>query len=194
MTGDRFQQRLPLLAPNWVTKQLERNQLPFSTLLNLDKLLQACSMEDVVMLYVLNTDAEYTTRVFGPGSPVGAGLTEYWSRRFPAQFQRVLELVGLYRGALQERLFYEDSPTADASPDKPVLLHLESQDLQVSAVLIILKPGQLGGATLREAQNYLVREYMRQLYVFTDYATLAGDALFARYFSNVTLDNVSEPA
>lgn len=190
MTGDRYRKRFPLLAPSWILKQLERNQKPLSTLLNLDKLLQVCSMEDVVMLYVLNTDERYTTQIFGPGSPVGLGLNEYWNTRFGAQLSRVLELVGLYRDALAERLFFEDASVTD----KPLLVHVESEDLQVNAVTIVVKPGHFGGAAQREVQEYLVREYMRQLYVFTDYATLAGDSLFERYFSSVTLDNVSEPA
>lgn len=194
MTGNRYRLRFPLLVPSWIVKQIERSKQPSSTLLNLEKLLQICSLEDLAILYCLNTDSVYTDRIFGVGTPAPSRLAEYWAHRYGAQLQRVLELVGLYRGVLEERLFFEAEPQGDTPRSKPMLLNVESEDLRVNAVAIVLKPGQLGGADQREVQQYIVREYMRQLYVFTDYATLATDPLFGRYLKSVTLDNVSEPA
>jgi hypothetical protein len=195
MTGDRSRKRFPLLAPSWVVRQIERNKLPSSTLLNLDKLLEICSLEDIVVMYCLNTEPAYIDRVFGPGAPIALpGLTEYWGRHYSAQLARVLELVGLYRGVLEERLFCEADPSASVHPSNPQIAHIESEDLSVSAIVIVLKPGQLGGTDQRKAQLCIIREYMRQLYVFTDYATLARDPLFERYLKSVTLVDVSEPA
>lgn len=195
MTGNRFRPLFPLLVPSWILKQIERSKLPNSALLNLDKMLQVCSLEDLAILYCLNAEPAYADRIFGVGAAMPSRLAEYWAHRFGTPLQRVLDVVGLYRGVLEERLFFEAEPQSSEPRSKPMLLTVESDDLRVTAVAIVLKPGQFGGADQREVQQYIVREYMRQLYVFTDYATLAADPLFGRYLKSVvTLDNVSEPA
>jgi hypothetical protein len=191
MTLSKFKKLFPILVPSFVVTQLERHGLPSSTLLDLDKLCEVCSMEDVVLMYCLNTEQEYTEKVFGPGH-MHTGLAEYWHQHYGAQLSSVLELVSLYRGVLEERLFFESSEQAAAKA--PLMLHVEFKDPSVSAIVIILRPGQLRGADQRETQKSIVREYMRQSYAFTDYAALAKDPLFERYFNSVTLDNVSEPA
>ncbi len=192
MSYDRFRKHFPLVVPSWIVKQVERNKLPASSLLDLTALSQVCSLEDLTVMYCLNTEPAYLQKVFGAGSGVPYGLTEYWSRYHSSALGRVLQLTGLYKAVPEERLF--QPMLLEGPATKPTMLYLEGPNLQAGAIAIVLKPGQLGGEDLREVQQYVVREYMRQLYVFTDYATLARDPLFERYLKRVALDNVSEPA
>jgi len=192
MPSDRFRKHFPLVVPSWVVKQLHRQDAPPSTLFDLTKLAQICSLEDLAILFCLNTQAMYAKKIFGSGSCANTGLAEYWSRYHSAALAKVLQLESLYKEIPEERLFQPPQPGDISS--KPTMFYVEGPALQAGAIAIILKPGQLGGADQREVQQYIVREYMRQLYVFTDYATLARDALFWRYLKDVALDNVSEPA
>jgi hypothetical protein len=197
MTGNQFRKRFPLLVPSWIWLQLVRANLPAATLLNLPKLLQVCSLEDVTTMYCLNTLQEYINKVFGPGLSAHQGLAEYWFSQFGCESQRVLDVMDLYRSAPEERLLFETPQ--ELSPEKPVefkpfLLRIEGDDTRTEAIAIVLKPGYLGGAESQETQKLLVREYIRQSYAFTDYATLAQDPLYERYLKFVAADKVSEPA
>ena len=190
MNAARNRKYTPLLVPSWMVKQLERANMPPHTLLNLTELLKICSIEDVVSFYCLNTNDTFTDRVFGYGQPGHNVLKLYWMQRHLNALQKVVEMVPLYEAQANDRIFFDDK-LSDKTP--PHVLHIESLDGQVQAVAFIIQPGQLGGADQREAQHRLVREYVRQLYAFTDYAVLARDPLFERYLKCVTLNDVSHP-
>lgn len=193
MTGNDFKKRFALLAPSWIFTQLARGKAPINTLLNLPALLQIFSLEDVATMYCLNTEEQYTTTVFGPGLIANHGLCKYWAQRFPAQLDKVLEVAELYRDAATQRLFIQ-APLEVSKDLAPIFHRVESEDAQCEVIAIVLKPGFLGGAELRETQQLLVREYIRQSYAFTDFATLSCDPLFERYLKSVAADEVSEPA
>lgn len=193
MSFNRFRKHFQLVAPSWVVKQVERNQLPSSALLDLSELVKICSMEDLAIMLCLNTEEACLFNIFGPGVQAQLpGLAEHWSRYYPSEYAKVCELIVLYRESAMERLL--QTPDSQGIDGKPELLLINAPECEAAAICIILKPGHLGGTDQREVQQYIVREYMRQLYVFTDYATIAQDALFVRYLNNVVLDDVSEPA
>ncbi len=190
MSYGRFRKYFPLVVPSWVVHQVNRAGAPLTVLFDLPRLMQICSMEDVATVLNLNTDQNNITKIFGEGLPVGE-LAAYWCRWHPQQYQQVLELQELHRNVPEERLFL--APSEGASGEKPRMIPLEAPNASEGAILIVLKPGQLGGPDQREVQQSVVRGYIEQLYVFTDFAELAGDALFGRFLKSLASDTVSEP-
>ena len=192
MSFNRFKKHFPLVAPSWVVKQVERKKLSAATLLDLTALAAICSMEDLASMFCLNNEPNYVTKIFGSGSLVNPGLAEHWFNHHHTAYTRMLDVSALYKDTAMERL-YQPNPS-DVPIQFPTVSRINAQQADIEAILITLKPGQLGGTDNDAVQQHIVREYMRQLYVFTDYATLAQDALFKRYLLNVTSDDVSEPA
>lgn len=192
MSFDHFKKRFPLVAPSWVVKQIERNKLPPETLLDLTKMAEICSMEDLAILLCLNTELVYVEQVFGFGAAVNLGLLEHWCKYHNATYMKVVEVTALYKDTAMQRLL--SNPAIATPTQAPTVSRLNANQADIEAILITLQPGSIGGPDQDTVQRNVVNAYMRQLYVFTDYATLAQDALFVRYLKNVTLDDVSEPA
>lgn len=191
MTAVVLRKYTPIVVPSWIVKQLERAKMPAETLLDLTEMLKVCSLEDVVILYCLNSSFTYKERIFGPGQSVNSQLILHWQRHHSAALDSVLELVPVYETEVSERVFFTDSASHHQLPH---MVPIESNDASLHAIVIIIQPGHFGGEDQRKAQHCLVREYMRQLYAFTDYAVLARDSLFERYLKCVTLNDVSQPA
>lgn len=192
MTYGRLRRFFPVATPNWIALQLQRAGVSMETLLDLPALLKVCSLEDAAVLLNMNTDESLVNQVYGPGTFPGMGLAEYWGEHFPQELDKVIKVRELYLKVPEERLFL--TPSEGASGEKPKVAFLDARSVRWAAIAIILKPGQLGGHTQREVQQSIVREYIRQLYVFTDFAQLAGDALFGRYLKSLAADPVPEPA
>ena len=190
MSFDKFKQRFPILVPYWVLKQLERNKLPFNTVLNLEKMLTISSREDLAIMLVMNTDPSASVSFFG--AIPAEGLSHYWADYYNDQYKKVQEVSVLYRGKLDERLIAPPTPN-DVVPEYPNPFEIKPVDSEqdaAGALLVIVYPGYFGGPKSREIQKQLVREYLKLSYVFIDYDTVARDPLFQQYMRT----SISEPA
>lgn len=180
--------REPVLVPYWIIKQLQRNSLPFNTVLKLPKLLEVCSQEDIAVMLKLNLDA---APVFG--APVFCpGLSNYWANNSLNAYNRIQDVLPLYEGRLEARLFgSHDASTPpveniDDLADKAFeVFEVDSGIDTTGVILIVIHPGYFGGENSQQAQKQVARAYLKQSYVFCGYHDVAKDPVFAQYVRNL---------
>lgn len=188
-----FKKRHPVLVPYWIIKQLQRNCLPFNTVLNLSEMCKVCSQEDLVLMLELNRN---TFPIFGTNydlTTAKRGLTSYWAGYSLKDYSKLQELQPLYEGRLEARLFGPEavaegtnSTAVDSFKGKAFDIYpVESSTDASGVILLIIHPGYFGGANAAKIQKQLVREYLKQSYVFCDYHMLAADPIFCKYVNDL---------
>lgn len=165
------------LIPYWLENTLTRHQLPLSASLSLAKLKEVTSDEDLVLTLLLNSN---TVPVFG--------IERYSS--LPAQAwcaqadqvtpcERLLALLPLHLGGLQDRLFSEQTLSARyAAP-------FNIQDIGDDTFVVVIYPGYFGGPNATQHQNELVTALLKLFYGYSNYEVMARDPLFQQYLSRL---------
>lgn len=177
--------REPVLVPQWIVQQLTRRSLPLNTILHLDKLAQVVSQEDLAILLDLNQNPAPIMGV----SYMGMGLLRYWSNYCGATLQKVAEVLPLYEGKCDARLYAVgaqqrfDCPPAEADDAHPAftLQEVESGLDTTSVMLIAIQPGFFGGAQSSQVRTALRRAYLKQSYVSLPFSEVAKDSVFLQY-------------
>jgi hypothetical protein len=184
--------RDPVLVPHWIIKQLARSKLPLNTVLNLDKLKTVCSQEDLAILLDLNQNPH---PIFGVPY-IGMGLLRFWADYFPEAFRKVQEVLPLYKGKCDARLYVaaaeqkpDSAPPVAAGGTTPGLDACTAFDIQemesgldtTSVLFVIVYPGYFGGPQSTEVQQQLRRAYLQQSYVFLNFSEIARDSVFMQY-------------
>lgn len=185
--------RVPVLVPYWITKQLQRNSLPFNTVFDLRKMLMVASKEDLAIMLDLNNRPE---QIFGQGrldQPMIMGLTRYWSDYSNNEFKSIQDILPLVSGRMEARLFVSENATAvdaDATLNGTAFeVHpVDSGMDSGGAILLVIHPGYFGGDNAHQAQKQIVREYLKQSYVFSKFSEVAKDPIFG-----VFMRHLSEP-
>ena len=190
MAFDLYKQPYSVLVPYWVAKQLERNKLPLKTVYELDKLMEVTSVEDLAIMFAMNTDPEITAKFYG--THYAGNLDWLWSDKYATQLSKVVEIVPLTASKVDSRIFaVSESDAPDPQYPNPFEIKMVDAPGGVSKTfLIIVYPRHFGGPKSREYQKMLVREYLRQSYAFIDYDAVARDPLFKQYLRTT----ISEPA
>lgn len=180
--------RMPILVPYWIAKVLRRNTLHFKTVLDLPQLKKVCSHDDLAALLSLNNNPERVTGV--PGMPTG--LADFWRMTSAQGLREIEQLVPLYAGKLDERLFsdHEADATQVADEDSLVgkafeLQMVEAPGNSCNINLMVINPGYFGGTHLRLCQRVAVREHLKQSYAFSSFSVLANNPLFAKHVANL---------
>ena len=188
MSFDNFNKRYPILVPYWVLNQLERNKLPLSTVLNLEKMLTISSTEDLAIMLNMNSDPAYQRQFFGESTP--NGLSPYWNDYYHNQCQRLSTVIPLTKGHIEDRLFTTDVNVTPVYPNAFDIKGVTSDIASCGVLLVIVYPGYFGGTNAAHIQRKLVREYLKQSYVYVGYDAVARDPLFSQYLKTT----VSGPA
>lgn len=176
--------RSPILVPHWIIKQLQRNGLPLGTVLDLKKLKQYCSQEDLAVMFNLNLN---------PGSVFGINhirmeLYGYWAAHSNSDFKSLSDVLPIHAGRLEERLFSTSSIEqvglassqdldGKAFSIQNVATGLDEKDV----LLVVIHAGYFGGPHSQKAQQQLVRAYLKQSYVFCSYDQVASDPVYLQY-------------
>ena len=183
---DTYKKRLRILVPEWIVNQLKRNSLPLKTVLDLEKMLTISSAEDLSIMLSMNADDKYTKRFFG--CAVQCDLYGYWDTHYNRQCKALLELRALYQDVVDQRLFSVDTDAEyplKEDPDAFKITPIEGNTHTSGGFVITIYPNHFGQVNAADIQNQLVREYLKQSYVFSDYDKMSNDVLFDQYVSTL---------
>ncbi len=180
-TLDQHRKRYPILVPYWIAKQINRNKLSYNVIFDLAKLSTICSSEDLATMLCLNTDSANRSIFLGT-SDYSSNLYGIWDR-VGVDVNKLRHLAPLVDSKIKERLCV-DVVNNTLSSEYPKPFEIRSIDSDVGddhALMIIIYPGHFGGSSTRQIQKQLVREYLKQSYVFSEYEAVAKDPLFLQY-------------
>ena len=179
-----------VFVPAWVAKQLKRSNLRINAVLNLNELSKVCSKEDIALTYKLNTCPAQVGMLTGKSARL-FGLENYWfSYADQAEIKKIQDLLPLYEGRLEERLFStnvatEVQETTDLAGKAFDVMEMSS-DLDTNGVIFVtVYPGFFNCAVANTARCQLLRAYLKQSYVFCNYDKLATDIFFDQYVRNL---------
>ena len=193
---NQHRKRACVLVPHWIIKQLTRSQLPLNTVLKLDTLKKVCSQEDLAILLDLNQNPRPIMGV----PHIGMGLLRFWSDYAPEAFRKVQEVLPLYQGKCDARLYVSAElqkpdclpmvAAAGSPTDSTACTAFEIQETDsgidtTGVLLVIIHPGHFGGPQSHEVQQQLRREFLKQSYVFLPFSEIAKDDVFMQYLMNV---------
>ena len=177
----------PVLVPHWVYRHIQRAELPLNTVLNLQKLKAYCSQEDLASILLLNRSAG---KVFGNSPHIRMELERYWKTFSASDFVRIADVEQLYADSFEHRMFHGDQATAASCAQPPETgFHIQSVESGLDTkgvMLVVIHPGCFQqGPGGDENRAKLVREYLKQSYVFCSYDEVAKDPVYAQYLCNL---------
>ena len=178
---DHHRKRYPILVPYWIAKQINRNNLSYNIIFDLAKLSTICSKEDLAIMLCLNFNPNTSSHFLGTAA-LATNLYGVWGKKVN-DTKKLRELEPLVISKIMERLS-AISGNNTLSSEYPNPFEIRSIDSDVDddhALMIIIYPGHFGGPTTRQIQKNLVREYLKQSYVFSEYDAVAKDPLFLQY-------------
>lgn len=207
---DNLKERFPILVPYWIETQLHRKQIPMDCIFDLEKFAEHFSPEDIAIIMAMNS--KYASSFYGIKYEGynATNILEYWRRNQNAVYLKYEPLMHIYSDSIDARLITSQmcvvrantiaSPTdvlplevpQYSEPFKIIPISPAQYLTRQSALAIVVYPGYFGGEhfRVREYQNSLVRAYLRQSYVFSDYDVVARSPLFAQYMRTC----IAEPA
>ena len=177
----RRKKRHPIIVPYWIAKQIDRNKLAYNVIFDLAKLSTISSNEDLAMLFAINNSMDLQCKLFG--AVANTSLYGVWDSTNRELTRKIKEIVPLIEEQISHRLFVGDVNNT-LSSEYPKPFEIRSIDSVVGddhALMIIIYPGHFGGSSTRQIQKQLVREYLKQSYVFSNYENVAKDRLFLQY-------------
>ena len=178
---DQHRKRYPILVPYWIAKQINRYNLSYNIIFDLVKLSNICSKEDLAIMLCLNINPIYSSQFLGT-TALASSICGIWDT-VGSDIKKLLELEPLIESRIMERLSV-DSGNNIPSSEYPNPFEIRSIDSEVGddhALMIIIYPGHFGGSSTRQIQKQLVREYLKQSYVFSEYDAVARDPLYLQY-------------
>jgi hypothetical protein len=166
------------LIPYWIVNTIERNHYTLDTVLNLEKLTDITSAEDLALTSLLNED---NSKVFGVNiySP---SLYQNWYKdgkvweKFNTQIKPLEQLL---HNEIDNRLFNEAS--LNSNYQEP----FEIKDIDSKTFLVIIYPGYFGGTKFKEYQNKLGKELLKLFYVYEGYDCMTKRQIFEHYLNNL---------
>lgn len=164
------------IVPYWIKNLLDRHRLPLVTALDLSKLKEIASTEDLVLTYLLN---ENNAALFGSKAAFNAQYFFWGHPKHTDALASLLSLTSLHLSGLQERLF--DESNLDAAYPTAFEIH----DVSTEAFIIVINPGHFGGSQAVVNQRHLVRAYLKQWYGYSSYQEMAQSPLFEQYVNSL---------
>ncbi len=178
---DKHRKRYPILVPYWIAKQINRNKLSYDVIFDLAKLSTVCSKEDLATMLCLNTNLKHSRLFVGPAE-FYSSLYGVWDT-VGSDANKLFDLAPLVDSKIKERLCIEQGNNTLSSeyPNPFEIRSINSAIGDDHALMIIIYPGHFGGFSTRQIQKQLVREYLKQSYVFSEYDAVAKDPLYLQY-------------
>lgn len=170
-----------VLIPFWVQEVLQRNQLPLSACLDLEKIKPLMSLNDLVGFLTLQ---KYMDKILGT-KYVHDELTWVWSRGIQNGNTQLNDFLWKTLNTLAGDLtFHKEVESrlldADAKTDQykePFITY----DLPQGIVGVVIFPGFFADAGVSEFQKPLVEAILKLLYVYESSHEVAKTPLFKRY-------------
>ncbi len=166
------------LVPYWLVNTVVRNNFTIDTILNLEKLIDVTSPEDLALTSLLNERSE---KVFGIGS-FATSLYDNWYKnsfgwsKFESQIKPLTPLV---QDDLDARLFNESSKT-EIYP-----VPFEIKDVNQNTFLVIIYPGFFSEDDAKKHRFELTSSLLKLFYVYEGYDNMARRQLFECYINQL---------
>lgn len=169
--------------PYWVKTILERNGQPLNTVLNLPRLSEFLSSEDLATVVVLNRNSE---KFFGFKEDYFGVIENYWHNGagFEKYTNHVEPLLALVEKMVDSRLF-----TQEAFEDK-YLTPFVITDIEASVLLIVIYPGYFCEPTKAAVASDMMRNLLKLFYAYEGFDAVARRTIFDRYVDSLSQHQV----
>lgn len=163
-----------IVVPSAISNVLIRNNLTFDDLLNLDKISQYFSNEDLSFMYNAN---ESNGIIYGQTN-VPNSLTSYWNNS-QVSFAKVINAKDLLLPDLENRLGEEYSI-------KESDLLYELKDNQHNVIFCVVYPKMFISKDITKVTSLeITSSILSLLYDYNNYSTVASHPLYNGYLANI---------
>lgn len=162
-----------IIIPAIIHNQMIRNNLTFDDMLNLDKIIESFSLDDLSFMYCVN---ESNSIVYGQNN-IPNYLLEYWSES--NSFNRVFSVKELYLPDLDSRLGEKYSM-------KESDLLYELKDSQHNVIFCVVYPKMFISKEVTTVTSIeITSAVLNLLYDYNSYSTVANHPLYNGYIANI---------
>lgn len=163
----------PVLVPYWIANLVQRGTLFKEDLLDLNKLAQLCSQEDLCQMLEMNTK---TNELFGSQWPTA--LEAHWQTNSPVMFKTLQTLRALTDGKIFDR--YQKTGQCLDNPGFDVW-QMNTTSIGQPLVCAVIYPGFFAGDENGKNTAALTRAFLKAFYVFSSYSDVAKSSMFWQY-------------
>jgi hypothetical protein len=169
-----------VLIPYWIQETLNRNKLPMSAALDLGKLREVTSVNDLISFYTLQESFDKLV-----GAPCVSCLFWAWEENIPMDNTELKKyynniVISLssdpsFRNDIQTRLF--DEGAKQDQYKEPFALY----DLSPKVTGIVIYPGHFTNKVDKKKQKLIIDAMLKELYVYNTQHEVANLPMFRRY-------------
>lgn len=168
-----------ILIPHWVDEALHRHGMSTSEILNFSKVRTVLSMSDLVSVMALQSFAD---KIVGPGGVVRDSITYEWTASASSEEDKEFLTKQMWplagdehqRDLVSGQLFSEESSSGYKQAYKVVAL-------DDKAIGVIIYPGFFTEARAADHHLNVIRDVLKQLYVYEEHSSVAATPLTLRY-------------
>lgn len=170
-----------ILIPDFVYRIISRNGLSYSDFLNLDKIRDIFSLEDLKYVQNLNDNINKILNNTSKEVTVDNYLDIYWKKS--NIYEQLLGVTNLDFDSLLNRLSDNNGIPSNKEP-------YEIIDTHTTVVIFVINSTIVDGGKIKEEFSCkLVREFLQILYGYNSYSTLSKNPIFTIYLDNITSNN-----
>jgi hypothetical protein len=177
-----------ILVPHWIEEELRRQGVGIQTLINFPEMKRIFSMNDLIGLLALQNFGESVFGakeiVRGPGGVVCDWLTSAQEMADKEHIEKTLTpLVDDPSQAeeLHKRLFRRDESLLSSNLPPYRVLPIEDTHL-----VVVIQPNAFIPQFFAQNSAALVRDTLKQLYVYEDATLVAGTGLMLKHLTNLS--------
>ena len=178
-----------VLIPYWIANQVKRNGLSMDVVMDLDKLLKICSLEDVAAMAAINTthSAQF---VYSQLSDTNLGnITTVWSNQYPDQYRKtMMHLIAVNENGILARL--KNATGKPSTITEFEYHHLAVKDNLAGGLGYVLPQGIWMGSDNEKLATILVKQYVKQSFGFSKFDQIAKDGVFKTYLKSIWLEEL----
>lgn len=165
-----------ILIPEVINKVLINNGLNYNDFLNLDKMRELFSLED--LNYVKNLNDEINKILNNTNETTLSNyLNIYWNKS--NIYEQLLGVVNLEYGALLERISSNNGILTNKEP-------YEIIDTHTTVVICVINSKIVDdGIIKKDISNKIIKEFLQLLYGYNNYSDLAKEPIFHIYLDTL---------
>lgn len=170
-----------VLIPDFIYRTISRNGLSYVDFLNLDKIRDVFSLEDLKYVQNLNDNINKILNNTSKEVTVENYLDIYWKKS--NIYEQLLGVTNLDFDSLLNRLSDNNGIPSNKEP-------YEIIDTHTTVVILVINSTIVDGGKIKEEFSCkLVREFLQILYGYNSYSTLSKNPIFTIYLDNITSNN-----
>ena len=170
-----------IFIPDFIYRLISRNGLTYNDFLNLDKIREYFSLEDLKYVQNLNENINKILNNTSKEVTVENYLDIYWKKS--NIYEQLLGVTNLDFDSLLNRLSDNNGIPSNKEP-------YEIIDTHTTVVIFVINSTIVDGGKIKEEFSCkLVREFLQILYGYNSYSTLSKNPVFTLYLDNIASNN-----